>query len=299
MMEMVLEDLMGPEEDERFYRQTRGIGADTPPSDVYRVYLYNRTTGKWEESTDPKAFYDAKFNAFKGGTYSYAELYLNNTLTETVGQKPAVPGPTPPAAPPGGTTLVDVRGDYTVYEVETSQGKQYATFIRIDPTPPRFVEMGFSEFPVTAPSITQVISTADTMINTTQGNPQQAAANLYGSQAPKRITITKGVSPSPNTKATIEKDKKNRVGVKVYPVAPPATAKSGCFIATAAYGTPQAPQIDVLRQFRDERLMTDPFGRACVKGYYTLSPPIAEVVSMSETLRKAVRALIAPLVQGR
>lgn len=81
--------------------------------------------------------------------------------------------------------------------------------------------------------------------------------------------------------------------------APTPSKKSGCFIATAAFGTPLAPEIDVLRQFRDDRLMVDPLGRAFVKGYYTLSPPVAHAVSMSETLRAVVRGLIAPIVHGR
>jgi hypothetical protein len=84
------------------------------------------------------------------------------------------------------------------------------------------------------------------------------------------------------------------------PAPTPAPAKkSGCFIATAAYSTPLDPRINVLRQFRDERLLADPLGRAFVKGYYTVSPPIAQAVSLSETLKWAVRGLIAPLVRGR
>ena len=34
----------------------------------------------------------------------------------------------------------------------------------------------------------------------------------------------------------------------------------GCFIATAAYGTPMAGDIEILRQFRDEYLLTNPVG---------------------------------------
>jgi hypothetical protein len=67
------------------------------------------------------------------------------------------------------------------------------------------------------------------------------------------------------------------------------TVKSPCFIATAAYGTPLHDDINVLRDFRDEYLMTNPVGRAFVKAYYTMSPPIAEVIRDNECLGTAVR----------
>ena len=67
------------------------------------------------------------------------------------------------------------------------------------------------------------------------------------------------------------------------------TAPSQCFIATAAYGTPLHEDIDVLRDFRDEYLMTNPIGRAFVKMYYTTSPPVADVISENEYLRMIVR----------
>ena len=68
-----------------------------------------------------------------------------------------------------------------------------------------------------------------------------------------------------------------------------ANATSPCFIATAAYGTPLHDDIDVLRAFRDEYLMANSPGRAFVKAYYTLSPPIAAMIRDNEWLGIAVR----------
>ena len=70
-----------------------------------------------------------------------------------------------------------------------------------------------------------------------------------------------------------------------------------CFIATAAYDTPLHEDIEVLRDFRDEYLMTNPLGREFVRVYYETSPPIAEVISEHEGLRTAVgEGMVKPLV---
>ena len=71
----------------------------------------------------------------------------------------------------------------------------------------------------------------------------------------------------------------------------------GCFIATAAYGTSLHEDIDVLRDFRDEYLMTNQIGRALTELYYTTSPPIADMIRDNEGLRTIVRkGLVEPLV---
>ncbi|UCH50895.1 MAG: hypothetical protein JSV54_07775 [Chloroflexota bacterium] len=70
-----------------------------------------------------------------------------------------------------------------------------------------------------------------------------------------------------------------------------------CFIATAAYGSPTAREIDILRQFRDEFLVHNYPGRTFVDFYYTTSPPIASFISEHEMLRVAVReGFVDPIV---
>lgn len=70
-----------------------------------------------------------------------------------------------------------------------------------------------------------------------------------------------------------------------------------CYIATATYGTPLDRNIDVLRDFRNDILLTTPIGKAFVSTYYATSPPIADALRENDELRTATRVtLIAPLV---
>ena len=76
----------------------------------------------------------------------------------------------------------------------------------------------------------------------------------------------------------------------------PAEPVPVCFIATAAYGTPMADDIQVLLQFRDEYLLTNPVGQTLVDIYYRVSPPLAEFITQHPGLKPIVRTGLAPAV---
>jgi len=70
-----------------------------------------------------------------------------------------------------------------------------------------------------------------------------------------------------------------------------------CFIATAAYGTSTANQLDVLREFRDDMLLKNTAGSLLVDFYYRVSPPIADFISQHSFVRTLAREfLIDPIV---
>ncbi len=71
---------------------------------------------------------------------------------------------------------------------------------------------------------------------------------------------------------------------------------SGCFIATAAFGSPLETHVAVLRDFRDRYLQRTSLGRAFIRFYYRHSPPVAAVIAQHAWLRGATRAALLPLI---
>ena len=86
------------------------------------------------------------------------------------------------------------------------------------------------------------------------------------------------------------------LGTSPLPTGEGGGGGGGCFIATAAYGTDSAKDVLVLREFRDSLLLDNAAGRAFVKLYYTLSPPVASFIAERPILRRVVRTGLAPAV---
>ncbi len=71
-----------------------------------------------------------------------------------------------------------------------------------------------------------------------------------------------------------------------------------CFIATAAFGSKFYWPVALLRQFRDQYLLNNSWGRILVNYYYQKSPALAAIIAESEPLKGMVRLLLAPIVAG-
>jgi len=80
----------------------------------------------------------------------------------------------------------------------------------------------------------------------------------------------------------------------------PETSGGGCLIATAAYGTELAPQVQFLREIRDNTVMSTASGTAFMTGfnqlYYSFSPTIADMERENPMFQEVVRAFITPMV---
>ena len=69
-----------------------------------------------------------------------------------------------------------------------------------------------------------------------------------------------------------------------------------CFIATAAFGSDMAPEVQSLREFRNKFLLPFSWGRQAVKFYYKYSPKFASMISRNENAKVAVRAALWPIL---
>ena len=74
----------------------------------------------------------------------------------------------------------------------------------------------------------------------------------------------------------------------------------GCLIATAAYGSEMAPQVQFLREIRDGKVMTTQSGTAFMTGfnqfYYSFSPAVADYERENPVFKEAVKVTLTPLL---
>lgn len=69
---------------------------------------------------------------------------------------------------------------------------------------------------------------------------------------------------------------------------------SGCYVATAVYGSYDCPEVWVLRRWRDSVLLSTAFGRGTVRAYYHVSPHLVRKIGH----RHAFSALVRPILDA-
>ena len=77
-------------------------------------------------------------------------------------------------------------------------------------------------------------------------------------------------------------------------------AGGGCLVATATFGSEMAPQVQYLREIRDQKVLNTDAGSAFMEWfyhvYYTVSPGIADMLRESQEARGAMSAALAPML---
>jgi len=76
--------------------------------------------------------------------------------------------------------------------------------------------------------------------------------------------------------------------------------KGGCLIATATFGSEMAPQVQFLREIRDNTVLQTESGSAFMAGfnqfYYSFSPAIADYERENPAFKEAVKLTLTPLL---
>ena len=75
-----------------------------------------------------------------------------------------------------------------------------------------------------------------------------------------------------------------------------AEQKSGCYIATAVYGSYDCPEVWTLRRFRDNTLDRTWYGRAFIRAYYAVSPTLVRWFGKDSWFQALFRPMLDRLV---
>ena len=76
-----------------------------------------------------------------------------------------------------------------------------------------------------------------------------------------------------------------------------SSEKSGCYIATAVYGSYSCPQVFALRRYRDDYLAKHFWGRIFIKVYYAVSPALAKHIDPNSYIGKSIRSFLDKKVE--
>ena len=80
----------------------------------------------------------------------------------------------------------------------------------------------------------------------------------------------------------------------------PSGPPSQCFIATATYGSEIAPEVALLRYFRDAQVLRTSAGRSFMQAfnafYYSFSPQVASFISANGIVRSSMKVILYPLI---
>lgn len=120
---------------------------------------------------------------------------------------------------------------------------------------------------------------------------------LYLRQALDSLGVDYGSAPSSSIGMRNSGTASYRMSAVPDEAPAPVRKKEGCYIATAVYGSYDAPQVLTLRRFRDEQLKKTALGRLFIRVYYRLSPPAAARLRNARHVNRLVRRCLDRWVQ--
>ena len=217
---------------------------------------------------------------------------------------------TDPASPAAVATVrngdgfeLDGPGDVAVYE---SGGRSYAVVAVFDGDAVQIID-------ITDPASPAAVATVRNGDGFELDGPTGIAVYESGGRSYAAVSAFQGNTVQivridarilPTVGANLEPDGKEGSGTagstpQDSPAAEPPNA-GGCLIATAAYGTETAPQVQALREVRDNVVLETAAGSAFMQGfnqvYYSFSPAIADMQRQNDAFNTIVRALVMPML---
>jgi hypothetical protein len=87
------------------------------------------------------------------------------------------------------------------------------------------------------------------------------------------------------------------------PITPPDNGENGgCLIATATFGSELAPQVQQLRELRDNTILSTESGTAFMTGfnqfYYSFSPMVADLERENPVFKEAMKLTLTPMLSS-
>ena len=146
------------------------------------------------------------------------------------------------------------------------------------------------------------VSVIDTSTNSVIGSPIPIGNLAYGiayDSVNERMYVTNYGS---HTVSVIDTSIQNTEKSDIAEINISQSKNNGgsCLIATATYGSELAPQVQMLREIRDNQLMNTESGTTFMSGfnelYYTFSPTIADMERESPVFKEIVKAGLTPML---
>ena len=73
-------------------------------------------------------------------------------------------------------------------------------------------------------------------------------------------------------------------------------SSSGCYVATAVYGSYDCPQVWTLRRYRDDTLAGTWYGRAFIHTYYAISPTLVKWFGETQWFKNLWKPMLDKMV---
>ena len=92
------------------------------------------------------------------------------------------------------------------------------------------------------------------------------------------------------------------IATKYLEIAPDTPAGGGCLIATATFGSEMSPQVQLLREIRDKKVIQTQSGSAFMNGfnqfYYSFSPAVSDYERENIIFKEYVKLMLTPLLMS-